>query len=55
MLDNRSSLVDEYKNLMGASNYKDGVSPKVKEFDTEAKPEGKKSLSKGFLKKLLGK
>jgi hypothetical protein len=40
---------------MGASNYKDGVSPKVKEFDTEAKPEGKKSLSKGFLKKLLGK
>ena len=56
--DNRSSLVDEYKNLMGASNYKGGdpkYSPEVKEYDTEAKPAGKKSLSKGFLKKLLGK
>ncbi|MDA8556837.1 hypothetical protein N9K77_01740 [bacterium] len=29
-----SSLVDEYKNLIGASNYKDGATPKVKNFDT---------------------
>jgi len=48
-------LVDEYKNLIGASNYKDGATPKVKDFDTEAKPENKKSITKGFLKKLFGK
>lgn len=53
--DNRSSLVDEYKNLIGASNYKDGSAPEVKDYDTEAKPENKKSIAKGFLKKLLGK
>jgi len=53
--DNRSSLVDEYKNLIGASNYKDGAAPVIKDYNTEAKAEGKKSISKGFLKKLLGK
>jgi len=44
--DNKSSLVKEYKSLIGASNYKDGETPEVIEYDTAAKSKSKKSLVK---------